>query len=304
MQLWDLKKCIMENNIPHLMIFTGEERTLMYTYINEVMNRLKLEKTCVDTIVEAYNKACAKSLLTLSKKLLIVKDDKSALSDDKMVKALVNSSNYVIVLLSSVDKRAQYYKSLSNYIVSFDKMSEDILMQVLKPLCNIQESYLKWLIEVCDRDYGRCLLELDKVRIFSKEQQNDLFAKFARDGIIYCQIPDCIFDFSNAILKRDIKRSYSLWEDLKLRGDSPIQIFSVLYNNFRNLMIVQLSEHPTKESTGLEEKQINGIKWNKGKYTDSELVDIVLLIGELDTMIKQGTISEDVSMEYFLAKVM
>ena len=69
-------------------------------------------------------------------------------------------------------------------------------------------------------------------------------------------------------------------------------------------MLVQLSPNPTKESTGLEDKQINGIKWNRGKYTDKELVDTVLLISDLDNMIKQGLITEEISMEYFLAKVL
>lgn len=304
MQLWDLKKAIVENNIPHFMVFTGEERTLLFTYLDEIEARLKITRTAADSLVDAYNKASSKSLLTAAKKLLIVKDEKAGLSDAKLINSLKHSSNYVILILTSLDKRGAFAKENADSIVSFDKLSSDILIGALKQRTVVKDNYLKWLVEVCDRDYGRCLQELDKVTLFEEDKQNEMFEKFARSGIIYCQIPDCVFDFSNAVMKRDIKRSYSLWEDLKRRGDSPMQVLSILYNNFRNLMVVQINDNPTKENTGLEEKQINGVKWNKGKYSDKELVDTVLLIGELDSMIKQGTISEAISMEYFLAKVM
>lgn len=304
MQLWDLKKAIVEGNIPHFLVFSGEERTLLYTYLEELHKRLNIERTNADTLIDAYSKAASKSLLSAGKKLIIVKEDKSSLSDDKLLNSLTKSSNYIILILNNIDKRSQFAKQYADNIVIFEKMSADILLQALMPRANVQEKYLRWLIDVCDKDYGRCLLELDKVVLFDKDKHNELFEKFARDGIIYCQIPDCVFDFSNSVMKRDLKGSYSLWEDLKLRGDSPIQIFSILYNNFRNLMLVQLTPNPNKENTGLEDKQINGIKWNRGKYSDMELVETVLLIGELDTMIKQGLMSEEVAMEYFLAKVM
>lgn len=304
MQLWDLKKAIVENNIPHFLVLTGEERTLLFTYLEEIENRLAVKRTYADTLVDAYNKASSKSLLSTAKKLIIVKDDKSGLSDNKIITSLKHSSNYVVVILNSIDKRSSFIKDHGGVVVSFDKLASDILIGALKQKSAVKDDYLKWLVEVCDRDYGRCLQELDKVVLFPQDKHNEMFEKFARSGIIYCQIPDCVFDFSNAVMKRDIKRSYSLWEDLKRRGDSPIQVFSILYNNFRNLMLVQLNPNPTKENTGLEEKQINGVKWNKGKYSDKELVDTVLLIGELDSMIKQGTITEAVSMEYFLARVM
>lgn len=304
MQIWDLKKAIVENNIPHFLILTGEERTLLFTYLDEIEGKLNIKHMTVSTLVDAYSKVSSKSLLDTSKKLVVVKEDKSSLSDDKLIRSLMSSSNYVVLVLTSIDKRSLSGKIYANNVVSFDKLSSDMLVKVLMAKAQVKESYMKWLVEVCDRDYGRCLNELDKVTLFPRDQHNTLFEKFARDGIIYCEIPDCIFDFSNAVMKRNIKESYSLWDDLKRRGDSPIQIFSVLYSNFRNLMIVQLSPNPTKESTGLEDKQINGIKWNKGKYSDRELVDTVLLIGELDNMIKQGLITEEVSMEYFLAKVL
>lgn len=304
MQIWDLKKAIVEGNIPHFLVFSGEERTLLYMYLNELHDRLKIERSDTDTLVDAFNKAASRSLLSSNKKLIVVKDDKSSLSDDKLLNSICKSSNYIVLILTNIDKRSQFAKQFDNNIVIFDKMSESILTQALMPQANIPDNFIKWLIEVCGRDYGRCMMELDKVRIFEPSMHKELFEKFARDGIIYCQIPDCIFDFSNAVMKRDIKRSYSLWEDLKLRGDSPIQILSILYNNFRNMLLVQLSPNPNKENTGLEDKQINGIKWNKGKYSDNELMETVLLIGELDTNIKQGIITEEVAMEYFLAKVM
>lgn len=304
MQIWDLKKAIVENSIPHFLILTGEERTLLFTYLDEIENKLNIQHMTVPTLVDAYSKISSKSLLDTSKKLVVVKEDKASLSDDKLVRSLMNSSNYVVLVLTTIDKRSITGKVYANNVVFFDKLPSDMLVKVLMSKANVKESYITWLVEICDRDYGRCLNELEKVTLFPADQHNNMFEKFARDGIIYCQIPDCIFDFSNAVMKRSVKESYSLWEDLKLRGDSPIQIFSVLYSNFRNLMIVQLSPNPTKESTGLEERQINGIKWNKGKYSDVELIDTVLLIGELDNMIKQGLITEEISMEYFLAKVL
>lgn len=308
MQIWELKSKIESNDIPNLLILTGDERALMQIYVNQIESVMGRKKICVPSVMDAYNESLTRSLIDTGTKLLFVADDskfKTEESEKIWDKLKSIKAKLIVTYSGTLDKRSKFYKQFEDNIVYFDKMKEDMLVNVLSATLPIKSDYLKWLAQSCNNDYGRCLLELDKVSVFNlsdKEEMNKMFLSFAKSGVFHSDIPDCVFDFTNAVMKRDVRETFLILDDLKRRGDNPIQVLGLLYNNFRNLLSVQMATQLTSASIGLEERQINAIKWNKGKYTDYELMDAVQLIAELDRSIKIGTITDALALDYFIVR--
>lgn len=80
-----------------------------------------------------------------------------------------------IVVCEQVDKSIA--KSLEDYIIKFPKLEEWQILDYAKTLCpEVDETDLLWLIQASDNDIERVLNELEKVTLFSKEDQKAIFA--------------------------------------------------------------------------------------------------------------------------------
>ncbi len=304
MELWDLKNNIINKTIPKLIIMTGEEIGLIRAYVDEISRSLNVEPAYADSVIQAVNNSKMKSLVSKKDKLVIIRDDKAFSQDPNLWHHLKRLSIHIVLIYTSIDKRSKFYKTFKPYIVYFDKMDTSILKQVLKSKINLSDKALDWLIEATNGDYSRCLLEIDKLLLFEEQDHTDLFREFVKEGVIYADIPDIVFDFANALLNRNVTQTFALAEILKLGVDHILQILTILYNNFRNVLSVQLSNKPTESSTGLKEKQIRAIQYRVGKYSDYELIQIVKFLGEFDLDLKREGFDYDIALDYIISKVL
>ena len=106
-------------------------------------------------------------------------------------------------------------------------------------------------------------------------------------------------------MKRDIKKVYDLHKKLKLIGESNIKLLSLLYNNFKIVLLIQsCKSNDICKTTGLQYYQV---KYNQDKlnyYTIGELVYILRKIQQIESGIKQGTIDEVISLDYLLVNIL
>lgn len=303
MELSELKQFIIQKNIPKLLIFFGEERKLIEYYIDEIANVQKLEKIKYENINQLFNTFSSKNILKTKKALNIVSIE-SLSKIDKQISMLANLNENIIIMVDNIDKRSSLYKSNVDYIIEFSKLSVDLIKALLKTKLRVDDNLIDWLIETCNGSYDRCLLEADKLLIFNSDNYNQLMKQLIADGSIYREIPDNVFDFSNAVVGRDKIKAFKVYEDVKKSSHNAISLLSILYNSFKNIMLVQLSSNPTEKSTGLPEKQINALRYRINKYSGRELINILGLILKLDLDLKQGNIEENLIIDYLLTKVM
>ena len=73
----------------------------------------------------------------------------------------------------------------------------------------------------------------------------------------------------------------------------PIGLVTVLLNNFRNIIKIQLANNPTAESCGMKPNQFWAIKHSCGLYTKEQLLSIFNFLTEIDKKIKTGMIPVD-----------
>ena len=309
MELWSLKEKIINKEIPKLLILTGVETTIRDIYIDKIEETLNTNRHNFTNSLELINYFSQKSLWIQNFDLVVIKEDNIIQTEERLWGLLDKLQKNIIITISKIDKKTKFFKRFEYNIVEFDRVEKETLVATVtymleKEGINLKPAYIEWLVEACGCDYGRILSELDKLLIFKKEpiDFNLLFKRFATDGVIHYDTPDCLFDFSNAIIARNQKEALSLINDI-YSSSNPIAVLAVLYNNIRNLIIVQTSLNPTAEKLGMTPKQLGAIRYKVGKYTSEHLITILATIIELDKKIKLGQIDSNISIEYLLSRI-
>ena len=222
-----LKTDILSNNIPNFLIFEVYEYALAEQYIDYI-------SSTINKPIKLYysSKEVIYDIETNLKEdyLYIIYNDKSVISDEDIVKALINSKRNIIVYYTELDKRSLFYKNNKNYIVEFKKLDKNTLLAYAIKLCkdkkcSIDQGKLITLIEYCNNDLGILINELDKIFTLEQENSNVLTKYLLEEGFIDYRETN-IFDFINLILNKD-KKAFEYY--LRI-NESPVNILINLFN--------------------------------------------------------------------------
>ena len=222
-----LKTDILSNNIPNFLIFEVYEYALAEQYIDYI-------SSTINKPIKLYysSKEVIYDIETNLKEdyLYVIYNDKSVISDEDIVKALINSKRNIIVYYTELDKRSSFYKNNKNYIVEFKKLDKNTLLAYAIKLCkdkkcSIDQGKLITLIEYCNNDLGILINELDKIFTLEQENSNVLTKYLLEEGFIDYRETN-IFDFINLILNKD-KKAFEYY--LRI-NESPVNILINLFN--------------------------------------------------------------------------
>ena len=310
MDITTVKQQIKKKEPQHFYIFVGEEIEVMRIYINKIAECINVKPTFADTVADIMPKLTTKSFLSLPQ-CYVIHEDKDFIKSDAVQDFFdekIQNENIVILCFYSLDKRTKFYKAYNDSIVYFERLNERILSSYLAKEISLSERNMKILMEICEFDYGRCLLEIDKIKIYSQTMALTYEASFTEllnSGIIYEPPYDAIFDFVDAVLKHKVKLAYNLYQQCMDIGESNLALLSVLFNNAKALLQVQsCTSKDIANSTGLTGFQIKNAKDKCGIYTNRELVNMMKLIQNVERSIKTGEIEEQFSVEYVLVNVL
>lgn len=296
-------------------VFTGVEWKVQQIYIKQLAKIKHLDVVYIDSISDIYAKLKNKSFLVSSNYLYVVRDDKDIMTDDKLQKQIETllGDNILIMLLSNVDKRTKFYKDFNSIFVDFEPLKPEILKKYIKKEADLSDKNINKLMEICEYDYGRCLLEIDKLKlymVYAESQGYDMwydesFEYLLKDGTIHIPPKDAIFEFVDAILDGKVNKSFELYAQCLAVGEATLVMLSVLYNNAKAVLQVQTCESKDiAKSTGLTSWQIMQAKKHLNIYTNDELIRLLSIIQKCEKGIKTGTMEEQWAMEYVLIKVM
>ena len=192
-------------------------------------------------------------------------------------------------------------------------MPEQLLVKYIKKYLNLTANNCSKLIDVCERSYGRILLEIDKIRQYRKaldlirddEMTDDyFFEQLLKNGTIYKPPKDAIFDFVDAVLRRKSALSFDLLRQCYAVGEATMVLLSVLYTNVKQVLQVQSYKgNNIEKGTGLTSWQIKCAKDKMGHYSIGELVYMMRLIQKTEQGIKEGKVDEDIAVDYILVNI-
>ena len=260
-----------------------------YQYVNEISKQQNLSVEIVEDLALFTKPATSifgGSSISDSILYLYIVDKFECLSER------ISRYNNLIVICKTIDKDTE--KLFQQYIVSVPKLEDWQIADYVYSLAEgVDTKLLDSLIKVCNNDIYRLDQELKKIKIFDKQERNFVFNQFIEDGIFNDLSKYTIFDFSNAIVKKDIATLRNIYREIDRIDIEPIGLVTVLLNNFRNIIKIQLASNPTAESCGMKPNQFWAIKYSCGIYTKDQLLFIFDFLTEIDKKIKTGMIPVD-----------
>lgn len=311
MELYQLKEQIVKKALNPLYIFTGEEVAIMDIYIKQVAAVKNATPTRVDSISGIYRKLQTSSLMS-KPKCYVIRDDKEYMTQENIWEGLnvgaIQGDNVIILVFTNLDKRSKFYKHHSEMMVEFAKLSNDLLAKYIKKEIGLDAKNGVKLAELCNSDYSRILLECDKLNhlaLATKKTIEHAFEMAVENKLIYCPPKDVIFEFIDAVCKRQIKRSFDLLAELNAINESPLAMISLLYTNFRSMLLVQTAgggDNLTSR-TGLTPWQVKLAKEKGNHYSANELVAIIKLIRQTEKAFKTGGIEQDMAISHMLINI-
>lgn len=314
MELLDLMKKISNNDIPHFLIFFGEEQKIIDIYIQNIMQSVDGKKVVVDNVSQAI-KDNGKKSLDKSIKVYVATEDTAFLTKDESWENVRKSmhKNYLILRYHALDKRSAFVKKNQQNIVEFSHLSNEVLQQYIqRDLPDLSDENVSKLISYCNNDYGRILLEVDKIWQAQSSRlsnfninldSNDCFEKLDKQGLFHKEIGDITFELTNAVLGGYPETAIQKLDEAKRKGEPAMMIVSILYNGFRNLLAYQglgKNKQGAMERTGLTKGELYGCTKNVGGYSIAEVKRNMLLCQKVEAGVKMGTIEEDIALEYLV----
>ena len=314
MELLDLMKRIGTSNVPHFLMFFGEEQKIIDIYIQNIVQSADGKKAVVDNVSQAI-KDNGKKSLDKSIKVYVATEDTAFLTKDESWENVIKSmhKNYLILRYHSLDKRSAFVRKNQQNIVEFSHLSNDVLQQYIqRDLPDLSDENVSKLISYCNNDYGRILLEVDKIWQTQSSRlsnfninldSNDCFEELDKQGLFHKEIGDITFELTDAVLGGYPEKAIQKLDEAKRKGEPAMMISSILYNGFRNLLAYQglgKNKQGAMERTGMTKGELWGCTKNVGGYSIEEVKRNMLFCQKVESGIKMGTIDEDIALEYLV----
>lgn len=307
MELVDLMKRISSNDIPHFLILFGEEQTILNIYLTHILEVTDTKRISADSVSYIMQNINKKSL-DKSIRLYVVQDDMAFLRAEDSWETVRNTptKDYIILRYHSLDKRSAFVKKKQQNLVEFSRLTKEVLQTYIsKDLPDLSEKNSSKLVEYCNYDYGRILMEIDKIKQYSSVRTDltidSCFVQLDKQGLFHKEIGDITFELTNAVLGGYPETAIQKLDEAKRKGEPAMMIVSILYNGFRNLLAYQglgSNKQGAMERTGMTKGELYGCTKNVGGYSIAEVKRNMLKCQEIEAGIKMGTIDEDIALEY------
>lgn len=308
MDLIALKVQIKKNDFNPIYIFAGDEWKVQQIYI-EQMTKVIGNRVYLDSVSELLQKLSSK-LFNSVRTLYLLRDDRDFMTNEKAQKRVLETlkNNVLILCVSSVDKRTKFYKTYSESFIEFNALERSVLKRYVQKQIKLSDKNTERLMEVCENNYGRILLEIDKLKKCYNDPTMDydsVFEILISENVIYQPPYDAVFDFVDVVLRRRSARAFELYEQCKAIGEATLVMLSVLYTNAKQVLQVQsCKSSDIAKTTGLTAWQIKKAKEKINHYSIGELVYMLKLIRDVEKGIKTGRMEEQYAMEYVLVNVL
>ena len=306
MDVAKLKSQIQSKKLDGFYIFTGTEWYVQNLYMNQMAKAINGELNFVDDVTDLFSRLTKRGFINKNH-VYVLYEDTEVYKNPTLIDKLQNiiRSDIVIYVLSSVDKRTKFYKTYKDMFIEFNALERAVLKRHVMNNIELTSEQSDYLIDICDSNYGHILLEIDKIKHYPSESDNEAFENLLKDGTIYQPPYDDIFNFVDEVLKRNVSGVYDRLDNCKRIGESNLALLSVLYTNAKQVLQVQSYDgNNIEKATGLTAYQVRQIKKKCGKYRVGELVYMLKLIYEITNNIKLGKIDESIAVDYLLVNIL
>lgn len=251
-----------------------DNKFLCYHYINAIARDKNLIKLNINSIDEISNDD---SFFEENAHYLYILDVE-ALND-----IITDDYKNLIVVTKEIKKDlpidfTEIPKLLNWQIEDFMKMR----------LPGLSEEEILWLCKIANYNIYRLDFEASKLELFPSGQQKILFQELNADNA-YCDLnPLNIFNFTNAVIKKDLNTLNDILSNLRYIDIEGVGLISIFTKNIKNIIDIQMNPYATADSLGMNPKQFAAIKYNVGKFSNQQLINMFDFLTSLDLRLKKG----------------
>lgn len=305
MLIQELQESIIKNNIKNKLIFTGEESYLQNLYVKQIAKKTYSKLIFADNFLSIKKSLLTNTVLDKNK-VFVIRNSPEFVKEETLFDDIIPAKDkYLILIFDKIDKRSSFYKNHESELCVFEKLTETQLNKVIKKydeLKNLNEQNCSTIINLVNRDYGRLLLELDKLIILSKVKNINVDESFSfgfKDGLFYQELEDALFPLVDVILNKDNINTYILLKTAKYNEFDVFSLMGLLYNNYKNMLLISCN-NDVNISEYIKSKLRKYIR----KYSIDELIDKMKIIQEIEQGIKTGKVEADIADEILLIRLL
>lgn len=214
------------------------------------------------------------------------------------LKELVGEYNNLIIITNKT-------KLKNTNIVEIPQLEKwQIEDYAITNLPGIDSNKIKEFVKNLDYDIFKLDNEISKITPFQKANQERIFDKCINNKLFNIKDKYNSFDIINCIINKNTSKLNTILANIDINNINIMGLYSLLYNNFKNIINIQLNSKATAESLGMTYKQFCAIKYNIGHYTQKQLIDNFKFLLQLDYEIKTGQIDINYLFDYIIINIM
>lgn len=292
----------------------------------EGINYIKIDETNINQLISNIETPC----FGFDKKLIIVKDSglfkKEGKKKNSSMTALIekiaeyiqdNINNIkqdnVIVFVEAEAEKNKLYKVIEDYgkAVNFEHEKLPNLIKRIKSICSaykvqIADYDAQYIVECCGTNLRDIINEIRKLIEYAGE--NGKITKQDIDMLTTKQIDSVIFDLTDSLGKKDIKKAMEVFYNLIYQKEPVQKILITLYNHFKKLYLVKVgikNNENISDILKLKPNQtflLSKYKTQAGYFEQNELRKILDELCSLDYNYKIGLIDLNIGIESILCR--
>lgn len=255
MTLVELKNCITNKILPtDFMIFIRKDNTFLTKQYINALSQLSTGGT--NKILSIYEP------LQSSLSLLALNEGLNILTIDTFNERAENYSQFekTIIVCDQVDK--SILKSVEEYIIKFPKLEEWQILDYTKMLCKgLDDNDLAWLIKITEGNLERIINELDKVVIFDKSVQKEIFTSIMFDPQSDLYNID-LFTVVNALVEGNYRVLFEFLSHNDYEKLDPVVLANRALSSLKNIILVSQNPSLSAEDCGISAGQYKFLKYN------------------------------------------
>lgn len=317
-----------------LYLFYGQEEYLLEESVKKIkksfnellegINLIKIDESNVNQLISNIETPC----FGFDKKLIIVRNSGLLKKEGKKKNAYISGlvdkiSEYikenienikqdnVIVFIEEEVEKNKLYKVIEECgkVYNFESEKLPNLIKRVKSIAlaykvQISDVNAKYFIECCGTSLQDIINELRKLIEYVGE--NGEIQKRDIDVLTTKQIDSVIFDLTDSLGKKDIKKAMEVFYNLIYQKEPVQKILITLYNHFKKLYIVKIAQSSNEdivEALKLKPNQgflVSKYRIQAGYFKIGELRRILEELCDLDYKYKVGLIELNVGIEAVL----
>ena len=218
-----------------------------------------------------------------------------------------------LVFVEEMAEKNSLFKTIEEIgeIVNFEPLKLPQLIDNIIKLCkaykvNIDVATTRYFVECCGTNMQELINEIRKLIEYVGE--GGTITKQDIDKLSIKQLDSIIFDLTDNLGKKNIKKSLEVLHNL-LYAKEPIQKISItLYNHFKKLYIVKMAEKYNKDLVSVMNLKPNQTfltskyKMQARYFKTEELRKILQELTDLDANYKNGLIDLNIGLEAILCR--